>query len=100
MTPRRFDFNLRDAVVIRAAARRESDMSPSVQLSLANVLAEAFCTLRKGFLDPYRPERHYMRGPGPKWREKHQANAPVHAARERRHAAAWRVSNDAHAAAY
>ena len=20
--------------------------------------------------DPYRPERHYMRGPGPKWREK------------------------------
>jgi len=23
------------------------------------------------WLDPYRPERHYMRGPGPKWREKH-----------------------------
>ena len=25
------------------------------------------------FLDvrKYRPERHYMRGPGPKWREKH-----------------------------
>jgi hypothetical protein len=23
-------------------------------------------------LDPYRPERHYMRGPGPKWREKHR----------------------------
>ncbi|HUL07629.1 MAG TPA: hypothetical protein VLV76_14920 [Candidatus Acidoferrum sp.] len=21
--------------------------------------------------DPYRPERHYMRGPGPKWFEKH-----------------------------
>jgi hypothetical protein len=21
---------------------------------------------------PYRPERHYMRGPGPKWRAKHQ----------------------------
>ena len=21
--------------------------------------------------DPYRPERHYMRGPGPKWCEKH-----------------------------
>jgi hypothetical protein len=20
---------------------------------------------------PYRPELHYMRGPGPKWREKH-----------------------------
>ena len=23
-------------------------------------------------LDPYRPELHYMRGPGPKWREKHR----------------------------
>jgi hypothetical protein len=22
--------------------------------------------------NPYRPELHYMRGPGPKWREKHQ----------------------------
>jgi hypothetical protein len=22
--------------------------------------------------DPYRPERHYMRGPGPKWRAKHR----------------------------
>jgi hypothetical protein len=21
--------------------------------------------------DDYRPEKHYMRGPGPKWREKH-----------------------------
>ena len=27
--------------------------------------------------DPYRPELHYMRGPGPKWREKHgQSSAP------------------------
>lgn len=23
------------------------------------------------FNNHYRPERHYMRGPGPKWREKH-----------------------------
>jgi hypothetical protein len=23
------------------------------------------------FFDSYRPELHYMRGPGPKWREKH-----------------------------
>ena len=28
-------------------------------------------------LDPYRPELHYMRGPGPKWREKH-ACPPAH----------------------
>ena len=25
--------------------------------------------------DPYRPELHYMREPGPKWREKHGALA-------------------------
>jgi hypothetical protein len=30
--------------------------------------------------DPYRPELHYMRGPGPKWREKHRPGpAPVEA---------------------
>ena len=28
------------------------------------------CGLRR-LLNPYRPEFHYMRGPGPKWREKH-----------------------------
>jgi hypothetical protein len=28
-------------------------------------------TLTKQWFDSYRPERHYMRGPGPKWREKH-----------------------------
>lgn len=22
--------------------------------------------------DPYRPERHYMRGPGPKWHARHR----------------------------
>ena len=25
--------------------------------------------------DNYRPERHYMRGPGPKWHAKHPARA-------------------------
>ncbi len=28
-------------------------------------------------LDRYRPERHYMRGPGPKWREKHGRPIPA-----------------------
>jgi hypothetical protein len=27
--------------------------------------------LRQRIFDSYRPELHYMRGPGPKWREKH-----------------------------
>ena len=25
--------------------------------------------------NPYRPELHYMRGPGPKWRAKHSVGA-------------------------
>ena len=28
-------------------------------------------------LDSYRPEKHYMRGPGPKWREKHAHAIPL-----------------------
>ena len=34
-------------------------------------LVDALCVLIT--IDPrtYRPERYYMRGPGPKWREKH-----------------------------
>ena len=27
--------------------------------------------LVQALTDPYRPELHYMRGPGPKWRAKH-----------------------------
>jgi hypothetical protein len=28
-------------------------------------------------IDPYRPELHYMRGPGPKWRAKHGTDCEV-----------------------
>jgi hypothetical protein len=38
-------------------------------------LGELFRDIAKALLDPYRPELHYMRGPGPKWRAKH-APAP------------------------
>lgn len=27
--------------------------------------------------DGYRPERHYMRGPGPKWHARHRAGNPT-----------------------
>jgi hypothetical protein len=38
-------------------------------------LAEIFHTLARDLFDPYRPEHHYMRGPGPKWRAKHRPAA-------------------------
>lgn len=31
----------------------------------------------KGLFDPYRPELHYMRGPGPKWRAKYGNGRPL-----------------------
>jgi hypothetical protein len=37
---------------------------------LAADVADLIRTLR-ALLDPYRPELHYMRGPGPKWHAKH-----------------------------
>lgn len=34
----------------------------------------------------YRPELHYMRGPGPKWRQKHVAGQRCGVERDARHA--------------
>jgi hypothetical protein len=36
-----------------------------------SAFAAQFEALLQRLRNPYRPERHYMRGPGPKWREKH-----------------------------
>jgi hypothetical protein len=60
---------------VRQADRRKAP-------SLAADVADLFHTLVKAVLDPYRPELHYMRGPGPKWHAKHRpalAEIPVHA---------------------
>lgn len=35
-------------------------------------LADFARSLVNALVDPYRPELHYMRGPGPKWRAKHE----------------------------
>jgi hypothetical protein len=35
------------------------------------IVAGALRKVVNGLFDPYRPELHYMRGPGPRWREKH-----------------------------
>jgi hypothetical protein len=34
-----------------------------------------FTRLFRSVVDPYRPELHYMRGPGPKWHAKHTATS-------------------------
>ena len=55
-------------VLSASRARRSSPALGSVIAELQKVF--------KGLLDPYRPELHYMRGPGPKWREKHGSQPP------------------------
>lgn len=39
--------------------------------AFARLLPRAWHTFCKQLFDSYHPERHYMRGPGPKWRAKH-----------------------------
>jgi hypothetical protein len=36
--------------------------------------------LARALFDPYRPELHYMRGPGPKWHAKHDRAPAVFSA--------------------
>ena len=36
------------------------------------VIASLWRSLKKDIFDTYRPELHYMRGPGPKWHAKHR----------------------------
>ncbi len=39
--------------------------------TFAEAAFELVRTLMRDLFDSYRPELHYMRGPGPKWRAKH-----------------------------
>jgi hypothetical protein len=52
----------------RQIARRFAARS---QDSLAADLADLVQDLARSLFDGYRPELHYMRGPGPKWHAKH-----------------------------
>ena len=54
------------------ANRRDGHSSPFAEIRAfwRQFLAKAF--------DPYRPELHYMRGPGPAWRAKQVASSHLH----------------------
>lgn len=45
--------------------------------SIGKAVADLWRTVTTDLFDTYRPERHYMRGPGPKWRAKHAPTAIV-----------------------
>ena len=40
--------------------------------SIGKAVADLWHSVTTDLFGTYRPERHYMRGPGPKWRAKHQ----------------------------
>jgi hypothetical protein len=55
----------------RVMARpRKTEKTPALAAEFADVVRQF-----KSLFDPYRPELHYMRGPGPKWHAKHRLAA-------------------------
>jgi hypothetical protein len=54
---------------LAASHGRTPAFAPAPSLRL--VVADLWRTFTKDFAGPYRPERHYMRGPGPKWHAKY-----------------------------
>ena len=45
--------------------------------SIGKAVADLWRTVTSDLFNEYRPERHYMRGPGPKWRAKHAPATPA-----------------------
>ena len=45
--------------------------------TIGKAVADLWRTVTTDLFDSYHPEQHYMRGPGPKWRAKHDQPAVV-----------------------
>ncbi|MDN4985042.1 hypothetical protein KUL72_09595 [Bradyrhizobium arachidis] len=58
-----------NSLPVPAGAGRASTLVSEVKGFWKSFFATAF--------NPYRPELHYMRGPGPAWRAKHGMDAPI-----------------------
>jgi hypothetical protein len=61
---------------MRSADQQSQSRSSRKAPSLAADLADLGRALRS-LVDPYRPELHYMRGPGPKWHAKHDPGPAI-----------------------
>ena len=71
-------------VGILKAQLRKTPVAPDVDLKYIASKTHGFSGadlanlvhgLVRDLVDPYRPELHYMRGPGPKWHAKHEGGA-------------------------
>lgn len=56
---------------IAAAITVSAASLPRPFAGFTDVLAISWHDLTRHLFNGYRPERHYMRGPGPAWRAKH-----------------------------
>ena len=59
------------ALVMKMIVIGEATSGTSSPATLFHIVVRRWQVQMARLFDPYRPERHYMRGPGPKWREKH-----------------------------
>jgi hypothetical protein len=57
------------SVAVPAGAGRSTSLIAQIRAFWRGFFTTAF--------SPYRPELHYMRGPGPAWRAKHGIDAPI-----------------------
>jgi hypothetical protein len=55
----------------------QSRSMPRRQRSPLDAFTARWLKLIEIVFDPYRPERHYMRGPGPRWYAKHEFSNEV-----------------------
>jgi hypothetical protein len=60
-------MRIMDAIALSGVARKTAESA----VDLAGVVRNLILDVR----DSYRPELHYMRGPGPKWRARHQLSS-------------------------
>jgi len=57
---------------MNAAGRSEQSWAGRPAAEVFAIELTGLCRgLGKALFDPYRPERHYMRGPGPRWHARH-----------------------------
>ena len=63
----------RNRVILMTAIRAYIASQPQfLPLSgLTRAITDYVAAIKRRLTDSYRPELHYMRGPGPKWRERH-----------------------------
>ncbi|HXI08847.1 MAG TPA: hypothetical protein VNJ49_21250 [Bradyrhizobium sp.] len=62
------------ATIVSASGSARSAGQAAVEKPLAEFRAFWLAFFAKAF-NPYRPELHYMRGPGPAWRAKHMRDS-------------------------